>query len=64
MKEGNRTLLMQLENLEKKQTQISCGHKLYWFSKSILFNTGTSRLYTRLVFKHTQKPEKIISNVR
>ena len=63
MKEGNRTLLMQLENLEKK-TQISCGHELYWFSKSILFNTATSRLYKRLVFTHTQKPEKLITNAR
>ena len=63
MKEGSRTLLLQLENLAKK-TQISCGHELYWFSKSILFNTATSRLDTRLVFKHIQKPNKLISIAR
>ena len=35
-----------------------------WFSKPSLFNTATSRLDARLVFKHTQKPDELISNAR
>ena len=35
-----------------------------WFCQTKFFNTATSRLEARLVFKHTQKPEKLISNAR
>ena len=35
-----------------------------WFCQTKFFNTTTSRLEAHLVFKHTQKPEKLISNAR
>ena len=33
-----------------------------WFAKSIFFNRTTSHFEARLVYMHTQKPKKLISN--
>ena len=35
-----------------------------WFDKSSFFNRTPSRLEAHLVYKHTQKPDFLISNVR
>ena len=35
-----------------------------WFVKSILFNRTPSRLEAHLIYKHTQKPDFLISNAR
>ena len=72
MKEGSRTLLLQLVNLAKKPHKLAVDmnymfeNRNNWFSKPSLLHvyTATSHLYTHLVFKHAQKPDKLISNAR
>ena len=68
MKEGSQTLLFQLENLARKSSnQLGFAVDIIenrdnWFCQTKFFNTTTSRLEAHLVFKHTQKPEKLIIN--
>ena len=67
---------MQLGNIAKKKFQLlGLAKKLLWwkyffedmdncFDKSSFFNRTPSRLETHLVYKHTQKAKKLISNAR
>ena len=66
MKKGSRTLLFQLKILQEKFSFAVdiIENRDNWFCQTKFFNTATSRLEAHLEFKHTQKPEKLISNAR
>ena len=51
---------------KKKLKLLGLAKKMYedFFVKSIFLNRTPSRLEARLVYKHTQKPDLLISNAR
>ena len=50
---------------KSKKTLPSYGFEIgFQFAKSDFLNRTTSRLETRLVYKHTQKPNLLINNAR